>query len=157
MDSSVQQQIIRFNLLFKRYDDIYRSAAKKFDMPELSLWILYTLREKSECTQKDLVDLLLQPKQSIHTALKALVRDGYVVLECPENNGIHYREGGHGFLEIDWRTLIDYYDMCYRNRKEKISAVYFPKDWKEDEDRFDWKNIRLHYGWHYPHQETGSE
>lgn len=86
MDSSVQQQIIRFNLLFKRYDDIYRSAAKKFDMPELSLWILYTLREKSECTQKDFVDLLLQPKQSIHTALKALVRDGYVVLECPENN-----------------------------------------------------------------------
>lgn len=77
-------------------------------------------------------------------------------LGCPEHNGIHYREGGHGFLEIDWRTLIDYYDMCYRNRREKISAVYFPRDWKENEDRFDWKNIRLHYGWHYPRQETGS-
>ena len=60
MDNSVQRQIVQFNLLFKRYDDIYRSAAKKFDMPELSLWILYTLREKQDCTQKDLVDLLLQ-------------------------------------------------------------------------------------------------
>lgn len=71
-------------------------------------------------------------------------------LECPENNGIHYREGGHGFLEIDWRTLIDYYDMRYRDRKERIGAVYFPKEWKEDEDCFDWKNIRLHYDWHRP-------
>lgn len=78
-------------------------------------------------------------------------------LGCPESNGIHYREGGHGFLEIDWRVMIDYYDMCYRNRKEKISAVYFPKEWKENEDRFDWKNIRLHYGWHNPHQGTYSE
>lgn len=80
----------------------------------------------------------------------------FFFLGCPESNGIHYREGGHGFLEIDWRALIDYYDRCYRNRKEKISAVYFPKDWKENEDRFDWKNIRLHYSWHDPHQETGS-
>lgn len=86
MDNSVQRQIVQFNLLFKRYDDIYRSAAKKFDMPELSLWILYTLREKQDCTQKDLVDLLLQPKQSIHTALKGLVNDGYVILESQERD-----------------------------------------------------------------------
>lgn len=86
MDSSVQSQIIQFNFLFKRYDDIYRSTAKKFDIPELTLWILYTLREKPDCTQKDLVDLLLQPKQSIHTALKALIKDGYAVLECSETN-----------------------------------------------------------------------
>lgn len=86
MDRSIQEQIVQFNRLFKRYDDIYRSAAKKFDMPELALWILYTLREKDECTQKDLVDMLLQPKQSIHSALRTLVKDGYVVLEYPENN-----------------------------------------------------------------------
>lgn len=98
MDNSVQRQIVQFNLLFKRYDDIYRSAAKKFDMPELSLWILYTLREKQDCTQKDLVDLLLQPKQSIHTALKGLVNDGYVILESQERDRrskhIHLTEKG---------------------------------------------------------------
>ncbi len=81
METDVQKQIIQFNLMFKSYDDIYRSAARKFDMPELTLWVLYALRERPDCTQKDLVDLLLQPKQSIHTALQALIRDGYVVLE----------------------------------------------------------------------------
>jgi len=59
MDGSIQSQIVQFNLLFKRYDDIYRRAAKQFDMPELTLWILYALREKPDCTQKDLTDLLL--------------------------------------------------------------------------------------------------
>ena len=44
MGERVQRQIVQFNLLFKQYDDIYRSAAKKFDMPELALWILYVLR-----------------------------------------------------------------------------------------------------------------
>lgn len=86
MNNKVQQQIVQFNLLFKQYDDLYRSAAQKFDMPELALWILYTLREKSNCTQKDLVDLLLHPKQSIHAALKTLIKDGYVMLEYMENN-----------------------------------------------------------------------
>ena len=86
MDGSIQSQIVQFNLLFKRYDDIYRRAAKQFDMPELTLWILYALREKPDCTQKDLTDLLLQPKQSIHAALKTLIADGYVVLEHPEHN-----------------------------------------------------------------------
>ena len=49
MDESVQRQIVQFNFLFKQYDDIYRSAAKKFDIPELALWILYALREKPDC------------------------------------------------------------------------------------------------------------
>ena len=98
MGERVQRQIVQFNLLFKQYDDIYRSAAKKFDMPELALWILYVLRGKPDCTQKDLGDMLLHPKLSIHTALKGLVNDGYVVLECLEDNHrskhIHLTEKG---------------------------------------------------------------
>lgn len=82
MENYVHDQIVQFNCIFKRYEDIYRRAARNFDIPELALWILYVLREKSECTQKDLVDMLLQPKQSIHSALRSLVRDGYVVLKC---------------------------------------------------------------------------
>lgn len=55
MHQKVQQQIVQFNLLFKRYGDIYRSTTKKFDMPDLALWILYALREKPDCTQNDIV------------------------------------------------------------------------------------------------------
>jgi len=98
MKSKVQEQILQFNRIFKRYDDIYRQAARKFEIPELALWVLYALREQPGCTQKDLVDLLLQSKQSIHTALRSLVRDGYVRLEYSEENRkskhIHLTEAG---------------------------------------------------------------
>lgn len=104
MKDHVQQQIIQFNRIFKRYDDIYRRAARKFDMPELALWILYVLREDPECTQKDIVDMLLQSKQSIHSALKSLVKDGYVELECSKDNHrskhIHLTEEGLALAEI---------------------------------------------------------
>lgn len=103
MGDHVQRQIIQFNRIFKRYDDIYRRAARKFDMPELALWILYVLREEPECTQKDLVDLLLQSKQSVHSALKSLIKDGYVELERSEDNHrskhIHLTEAGTALAE----------------------------------------------------------
>lgn len=103
MENHIPSQIIRFNLLFKRYDDIYRKAARKFDMPELSLWILYVLRGNPVCTQKDIVDQLLQSKQSIHSALKLLERDGCVETEYRENNHkskyIHLTEKGTALAE----------------------------------------------------------
>lgn len=98
MAGNIQKQIVRFNFLFKQYDDMYRSAARKFDMPELVLWILYILREKDKCTQKDLVDMLFHLKQSIHSALKTLINGGYVEVECSgenrRNKYIHLTEKG---------------------------------------------------------------
>lgn len=79
-------EIRQFNHIFKQYDDVYRKAAKSYHMPELAMWILYILRRGDACTQKDLVEQLSQSKQSIHSALKTLVQDGYAVLSQVENN-----------------------------------------------------------------------
>ena len=86
MEKHIPSQIIRFNLLFKRYDDIYRRAARQFDLPELSLWVLYVLRGNPVCTQKDIVDQLLHPKQSVHSAIRSLELDGCIEMEYRENN-----------------------------------------------------------------------
>ncbi len=103
MESDVQSQIVQFNRIFKRYDELYRKAARNFDMPELALWIVYAVRENPVCTQKDIVDLLLQPKQSIHSALKTLEKEGYVALEFAQNNRrnkyIHLTEKGIALAE----------------------------------------------------------
>lgn len=86
MENNVQSQIVKFNRLFKSYDDIYCTAARKFDMPMLSLWIIYVVRGNEICTQKDLVEQLYHPKQSINSALRSLEKDGYVVLEPLDND-----------------------------------------------------------------------
>lgn len=90
MENNLEYQILKFNLLYKRYDYIYRKAARKFDMCELEFMILYVLRsfepEKSKCTQKDLTDILLHPKQSINSALKSLIQKDLLKLKTSEGN-----------------------------------------------------------------------
>ena len=86
MENNIQNQIVQFNRMYKAYDDIYQNAAKKFNMPKLALWIIYVLRQNSVCTQKDLVEQLYYPKQSLNSALKSLEEKGYVVLELSEND-----------------------------------------------------------------------
>lgn len=64
-----------------------------------------------------------------------------------ENNGIHYREGGHQFGPSDWKALIDFADYHLRDTGNAGEVVYFEKNWIENSDRFDWRNIKLHYSW----------
>ena len=111
MRTDILSQIMKFNAIFKRYEGIYRAAARKFDIPELTLWILYVLREDTRCTQKDLTKQLLQPKQSVHSALKTLEKDGYVELKYPENNRkskyIYLTEKGASLAEDTVDKIID--------------------------------------------------
>ena len=71
-------------------------------------------------------------------------------LECPENNGIQFRDGGHDFLKEDWEALMDFYDMHFRGGSCQDTLMYFQSGWKEGEDPFDWRNIKLHYDWSRP-------
>lgn len=128
MDHQILNQIVQFNLMFKQYDDIYRSAAKKFDIPELALWILYALREKPDCTQKDLVNLLVQPKQSMHTALKGLVKDGYVTLEYQKSDRrsklIRLTEKGGGLAEQTADQIVEAENRAFSTLTEEERETF---------------------------------
>lgn len=77
----IRRALERFNMIFKASDEAYRAAAHRFNMPECALWILYSLLiADGPLTQKDLCERMLQPKQSINTALKKLEQDGCVAL-----------------------------------------------------------------------------
>ena len=80
MPYSGDSPLARYNRLIKRNDDLYRQACRAMGIPEVSLWILYCLRESDIHTQSDLCDAMLQPKQSVNSALKRLEQDGYVTL-----------------------------------------------------------------------------
>ena len=83
----MHEHVIRFNRIFKRMDDLYRQAAKASGLSECALWILYFLRESgTPVTQRTLCERLMQPKQSIHSALKKMVSDGWIVLAADESD-----------------------------------------------------------------------
>ena len=74
------------NYILQETDNVYRSAAKRLGLSECTLWILYSLRaEPSPLTQKRLCQVLLQPKQTINSALKAMESEGVISLAPGED------------------------------------------------------------------------
>ena len=81
MDPVSYRTLVAFNREMKKLDDIYRSAAKECGMAECAFWILYTLRvEEKSFTQAELCEFLAEPKQTVNSALKKLVAEGYLAL-----------------------------------------------------------------------------
>ena len=75
---NVEEVLTRCNRLQLREDELYRSMARSFDMPETTFWVLYSLREPDLNTQAKLCQCLHQSKQSVNSALKRLETDGFV-------------------------------------------------------------------------------
>lgn len=81
MDRNAYQMLIAFNRETKKLDDVYRSAAKSCGISECAFWILYTLRvEEKPFTQAEICEFLIEPKQTVNSALKKLEAEGYLIL-----------------------------------------------------------------------------
>lgn len=82
VNDNTYKLLMEYNNLLKEFDDIYRGLAKKFEISECVLWILYTLRaEKTPMTQSEVCGFLYQPKQTVNSALKKMEAEGYIKLE----------------------------------------------------------------------------
>jgi len=69
-----------FGKLIYRIDGFYREFAKKLDVKENLLWILYALNDDKEHSQKEICDNWDLPRSTVNTIMKELEDNGYVVL-----------------------------------------------------------------------------
>lgn len=73
--------LLEFNNILNESNSIYRNATRQLGVPECTFWILYSLRaEDPPLTQAQLCQLILQPKQTINSALKNLEEEEYITL-----------------------------------------------------------------------------
>lgn len=71
--------LYRFNQVFKQTNLIYYTYAKQHHLSLTDFWIFYYLRlEDKPLTQSDMQMYVLLPKQTIHSAIHALEKKGYV-------------------------------------------------------------------------------
>ncbi len=70
-----------YNELYKEQDDLYRAAARGFGLSDCAFWVLYALREAERpMTQSGVCAAVYQPKQTVHSALKKLIGEGFLRL-----------------------------------------------------------------------------
>ena len=83
MDEHAYRRLREYNDSLKAIDDTYRAAARRFRLPECAFWILYTLRvEEKPFTQAEICEFLIEPKQTVNSALKKLEAEGYLTLSA---------------------------------------------------------------------------
>ena len=77
MERDAKRMLLEYNKETKRLDDLYRCAAKQCGISECAFWILYTLRaEERQFTQAEICEFLIEPKQTVRSALKKLEAEG---------------------------------------------------------------------------------
>lgn len=86
MNNIIRKQIEEFNSVISRTNAIYDYWAKKNNLHYNSLMVLYTMHRKKVCTQKQICDEWLIPKQTVNTICKDLKEKGYLVLESSPDN-----------------------------------------------------------------------
>ena len=108
MEQGAKRMLLEYNKEMKRLDDLYRSAAKRCGISECAFWILYTLRaEERQFTQAEICEFLLEPKQTVHSALKKLESEGYLARTSGtdlRSKRVMLTEKGEQFAaeQIDW-------------------------------------------------------
>jgi len=79
-----------FNRLYKEMDDLYHEAALSLDLSDSALTILYTVCELGGgCLQKDICERSFLTKQTVHSSVRKLERDGFLRLESGKGRDMH--------------------------------------------------------------------
>ncbi len=87
---TAKEVIAAFNAAINGSEEIYRAVAKSFGLSDCAFWILYFIRQSEEkVTQKDICGFIYQPKQTVHSALKKMVKEG--LIEVGDYNGKRHK------------------------------------------------------------------
>ena len=79
-----------FNHHYKESTDIYRTAALKLGLSDSAMEILYSIVELGNgCLQRDICQITYLPKQTVHSSIQKLVKDGYLLLEPGKGRSMH--------------------------------------------------------------------
>lgn len=113
MTDKIQLELIQYNQLQKKFEDLYSSFAKMCGLSDSVFWIIYSVMEREEpYTQTELCNMWSFSKQTINTALKNLEADGIIRFQVLEENRknkqIFLTDKGLSFAQ---KTVIPFMDI----------------------------------------------
>lgn len=106
----------QLNTCICKMTELYRTWAKRHGMSYNTMMTLYALGQSRKCTQKQIADEWLIPKQTVNTIIKELERLGYIRFEplpgskqkvvCLTESGRAYADSClHELYEMEARAL----------------------------------------------------
>lgn len=114
---SVREQIEILDTCICRLTELYGEWAKRHGMSYNAMTVLYALNREDGCTQKQITNGWMIPKQTVNTIIKDLERKGYIRCEGSEGKKekkIFFTESGKdyaqaclkGIYELEVRAMV---------------------------------------------------
>ncbi|HMM07381.1 MAG TPA: MarR family winged helix-turn-helix transcriptional regulator [Clostridiales bacterium] len=111
-DEKILAQLNEYYATLKEADALYGLLAKESGLSDATLWVLYSIRQmEGECTQKTVVEQWAMSKQTVHSAVNDLLREGLIMLfpsaKDRRRKRIVLTEAGVAFAEKNIDTIYD--------------------------------------------------
>lgn len=124
MNNLIRKQIEAVTSAISRTNEIYGRWAKKQGLNYTSLMILYTMHRKENCTQKQICDEWLIPKQTVNTVCLELKERGYLTFETIPNNKrgkiIKFTDSGRSYADKLLNPLYDIEERAMQKMGEEM-------------------------------------
>lgn len=88
MDEQMRELLVRANRSFVRYRGAYAKWSAMRGIGYNEMLVLYTINESGFCTQKQICESFLLPRQTIHNVISAMRKAGTVCVS-PEHSAGH--------------------------------------------------------------------
>ncbi len=116
-----------FNRIFKECNRIYHDIALKLELSDSGFDILYTLCDIGNgCLQKDICDATMLSKQTIHSSVQKLAKDGYLSLQPGKGRDlhIHLTPAGKALMEEKIAPAIQIENLAFTDMTDDEQAEF---------------------------------
>ena len=132
MEAGTEKRYQEFISASKEVDDLYHMLALKFNLSDSAMWILCTMREANrELTQSEIAQEMSMSRQTVNSAIKNLVKQGYLRLEAVSgdirNKTLSFTEEGEAFVKRTVDRVLSLEHQVFENleveEQEKITQI----------------------------------
>lgn len=116
-----------FNRIFKECNRIYHDITLKLELSDSGFDILYTLCDIGNgCLQKDICDATMLSKQTIHSSVQKLAKDGYLSLQPGKGRDlhIHLTPAGKALMEEKIAPAIQIENLAFTDMTDDEQAEF---------------------------------
>lgn len=107
--------------------ELYRTWAKRHGMSYNTMMTLYALGQSRKCTQKQIADEWLIPKQTVNTVIKELERLGYISFEPlpgSKQKVVCLTESGRAYADSCLHELYEIESSALRSLGQPLTDIF---------------------------------
>ena len=122
-----QQFITEVNRTYKEEDDFYRRLARRSGLSDAAFWVLYSIETApGPVTQTDIGNTLMLSKQTIHSSVQKLMRDGFLSLEAGRGRDMHIflTPAGKAMLDEKIAPAIQIENLAFTDMTEEEQTEF---------------------------------